>query len=114
MFNITREDGYTKIVAQGKLTHNDYINTLIPEIDKIAKAGSMKIMNVMEDFSGIEFIAMIDDFITDFKHRKEFKKVAVVTNQPWMKVGLNIFKNIIDGEVQIFKNESDAEIWLQK
>ena len=114
MFEITDEDGYTKIVVQGKLTHDDYVNTLIPEIDKIAKAGNMKIMNVMKDFSGIEFKALIDDLKTAFKHRKDFKKVAVVTNQAWMKIGLNIFKNIVDGEVQIFKAESDAEAWLQK
>lgn len=114
MFEITDEDGFTKIVVQGKLTHDDYVNTLIPEIDKIAKAGNMKIMNVMEDFSGIEFKALIDDLKTAFKHRKDFKKVAVVTNQVWMKIGLNIFKNIVDGEVQIFKAKSDTEAWLQK
>ncbi len=36
-------------------------------------------MMVMNGFEGIELKAMLDDFKTACKHRKDFDKVAVVT-----------------------------------
>jgi hypothetical protein len=112
MFEIHEENNYTKIVIKGKLKHSDYIDTLIPKLDQLSKNSTMKIMAVAFDFSGIELKAMLDDFKTGLKHRKDFQKLAVVTDKTWMKVGVEIFKHIITGDVQVFEKESEAELWL--
>jgi hypothetical protein len=112
MFKITNEAGYTKIVVNGKLTHADYIDTLIPKFEEISKSSYIKIMMVMNGFEGIELKAMLDDLKPACKYRKDFEKVAVVTHSTWMKISLNIFAAIISGEVKTFENEQDAEQWL--
>lgn len=112
MFNITEENGYTKIEVEGKLRHKDYIDTLIPKFEELASKGKLKVLVVMSSFEGIELKAMLDDFKTALKHRKDFEKVAVITDKNWMKVGLNIFKTIVSGEVETFQDEKSAMIWM--
>lgn len=114
MFNILKEDGYTKVVVEGKLKHSDYIDTLIPKLDELSKLGSIKIMMVMTDFAGIELKAILDDIKTVLKHRKTFNKVAIVTNKSWIKISISIFRCIITGHVNTFTNEQDAQQWLNK
>jgi hypothetical protein len=114
MFKITDESGYTKIVVEGKLKHSDYIDNLIPKFEKIVKTGSMKVMVIMDQFEGIGLKAMLDDLKTACKYRKDFHKVAVVTQSIWMKAGLNIFSIIVAGKVATFVNEHEAQEWLIK
>ena len=112
MLHVANEEGYTKIVVDGKLTHSDYVDILIPKFEEISKNGSIKIMTVISSFEGIEFTAIFDDLKTVYKHRKDFEKIAVVTNSAWINLGLNIFKAITSGEVKTFENEQDAQQWL--
>lgn len=97
---------------EGKLTHKDYINTLIPAIDELAKKGTIKVMIIIDDFTGMELKAIVDDFRTAISHRKDFAKMAIVTHKTWMKVSVDIFKMLISGDVKTFENEKDAENWL--
>ncbi|MED7818830.1 MULTISPECIES: STAS/SEC14 domain-containing protein [unclassified Francisella] len=112
MFQISNKKEYTKVTVEGKLTHKDYINTLIPVIDELAKKGAIKVMIIIDDFTGMELKAMVDDFRTAISHRKDFAKMAIVTHKTWMKVSVDIFKVFISGEIKIFENEKDAESWL--
>ncbi|MED7789273.1 STAS/SEC14 domain-containing protein [Francisella sp. 19X1-34] len=114
MFIITTENGYTKIVAKGKLLHADYINSLIPSIEKLAKDDKFKIMVVMNDMKGIELKAVIDDLKTYIKNRNKFDRVAIVTNKKWVQVCLGFFRHIMSGEFNTFFNENSAEKWLNK
>ncbi|ASG67964.1 hypothetical protein fh0823_06430 [Francisella halioticida] len=112
MFTVSNENGYTKINVQGKLKHTDYTDVLIPKLDEIAKQGSIKALIEMRDFSGIEFKALIDDLKTEFKHRKDFEKIAVVTDSLWVNTSIDIFKRFFAGEIQTFSDETWAKNWL--
>ncbi|AXA33494.1 STAS/SEC14 domain-containing protein [Francisella adeliensis] len=112
MFNITDESGYTKIEVEGKLTHKDYVETLIPKFEELAGKGKLKVLVIMSNFEGIEVKAMLDDLKTAVKHRKDFEKVAVVTEADWIKVGLNVFKGIVSADVKTFHDEKSASIWM--
>lgn len=114
MFQISDRKEYTKVVVEGKLAHKDYIDTLIPAIDELAKKGTIKVMIIMDDFTGMELKAMVDDFKTAISHRKDFAKMAIVTHKTWMKVSVDIFKVFISGDVKTFENEKEAEDWLVK
>ena len=94
MFKISKESGYTKIVAHGTLKHSDYVDTLIPELDKISAEGSIKIMVDMTMFDGIEIKAMLDDLKTLIKYRKVFDQVAIVSDKRWVKICSSIFRFI--------------------
>jgi hypothetical protein len=112
MFKISKESGYTKIIAQGKIKHTDYVDTLIPELESISASGSMKIMVNMTMFDGIELKAMLDDLKTVIKYRKVFDKVAIVSDKRWVKICSSIFRFIISGHTLVVESEEEAEKWL--
>ena len=114
MFTISNETDYTKINVQGKLKHKDYIDVLLPKLDEISKEGKIKALIEMNDFSGIELKAIIDDMKAGIKHRKDFEKIAVVTDSSWMSTAVNIFKHVYSSDIQTFSDEILAKNWLTK
>jgi hypothetical protein len=112
MFKTSQESGYTKIVAHGTLKHSDYVDTLMPELDRISKSGYIKIMVDMTMFDGIELKAMLDDLKTVIKYRTVFDKVAIISDKRWVKICSSLFKFIITGHTLVLDNEQDADKWL--
>ncbi|HEY5336652.1 MAG TPA: STAS/SEC14 domain-containing protein, partial [Rhizomicrobium sp.] len=49
-----------------------------------------------------ELEAMWDDGAFGIRHWREFKRVAVVTDQPWMRAGVSMFAPLIPAEVRLF------------
>jgi DNA-binding protein HU-beta len=112
MFKISKESGYTKIIAQGKIKHSDYVDTLIPELERISASGSVKIMVDMTMFDGIELKAMLDDLKTVIKYRKVFDKVVIVSDKRWVKICSCIFRFIILGHTLVVESEDAAIEWF--
>ena len=112
MLKISKESGYTKIIAQGKIKHTDYVDTLIPELESISASGSIKIMVDMTMFDGIELKAMLDDLKTVIKYRNVFDKVVIVSDKRWVKICSSIFRFIISGHTLVVESEDAAIKWL--
>ena len=112
MFTVEHTDHYTKVIVEGKLTHKDYIETLIPEINKLSELGKMKLMIVTLDFSGMEARAMIDDLKFGITKRKSIDKLALVTTKKWMIYLTDLIKQVVSSEIKTFNNEKDASDWL--
>lgn len=118
MIEVKHTDDYLHVKASGKATHKDYVNTLIPSLEKeIADADSHKINVLMEvaDFHGWEIKAGWDDFKTGIKHRKNFNKVALVGDKKWEKVVSKFFSFFISAEVKYFdiSQKDEAINWLK-
>jgi hypothetical protein len=92
------------IEASGKVTHEDYRNTLIPKAEAMMGKGPIRMLYVIgRDFTGFELEALWDDSAFGFRHWRDFSRIAVVTDHAWMSAMVNMFKPFFHGEVRLFR-----------
>jgi hypothetical protein len=92
------------IEASGKITHEDYRDTLIPRAEAMMAKGPVRLLYVFgKDFTGIEPEALWDDGVFGLKHWHDFSHIAVVTDHGWLSAVVNMFKPFFHGEVRVFR-----------
>ena len=92
------------IEATGKVTHEDYRNTLIPKAEAMMAKGPIRMLYVIgQEFTGFELEALWDDSAFGFRHWHDFTHIAVVTDHPWMSAMVSMFKPLFHGEVRLFR-----------
>ena len=106
------------IEAKGKITKEDYLNNLVPFLDKIKNEGRrIKIIfHTADDFFGYDLNAVWEDFKLGIHHFHSFEKIAVVSDFGWIKNSMRFFSPLIPCSVKIFdgKDFSLAKDWLSK
>ena len=91
------------IEATGKVTHEDYQNTLIPRVEAMLAKRPIRMLYVIgKDFTGFELEALWDDGNLGLKHWRDFSHVAVVADQAWLRAAVNMFTPFFHGEVRMF------------
>ena len=71
------------IEATGKVTHEDYRNTLIPKAEAMMAKGPIGMLYVIgKEFKGFELEALWDDSAFGFGNWHDFTHIAVVTDHP--------------------------------
>ena len=83
--------------------------------EKIAGAGSVKLLVLLENFTGWERGEEWGDTDFFFKHRDDFEKIAVVGNPSWeAKVLAFAGAGLRKGPVKFFPEtgEAEARAWL--
>jgi hypothetical protein len=92
------------IEASGKVTHEDYRNTLIPKAEAMMAKGPIRMLYVIgKEFTGFELDALWDDSAFGFRHWHDFTHIAVVTDHTWMSAMVRMFKPFFHGEVRLFR-----------
>jgi hypothetical protein len=100
--------------ARGKLTHEDY-ERVVPRLEiAIEKAGKLRVLIRLEDFSGWTPASLLDEVRFDVRHRNDFEKVAVVGGSRWERVATRLSAPFFSGEVRFFEREDEAEAWLEE
>jgi hypothetical protein len=109
-------DGVLGFEASGKLTADDYRNVLEPAIEASTKAGSkVRILLVFsEAFGGMEAGAVWQDLKMGVRDWSAWERIALVTDQEWMRDGLRMFAWAVPGEARAFTlNERDEALgWV--
>ena len=103
------------IEAVGTVTHRDYRTTLIPKAEAMMAKGPIKMLYVIgKEFTGYALEALWDDGAFGIKHRREFKRIAVVTDQAWMRASISMFAPFFPAEVRLFdlSELSAAKDWV--
>ena len=91
------------IEATGKVTHDDYHNTLIPRVEEMLDKGPIRMLYVIgKEFTGFELEALWDDGNLGLKHWHDFSQVAVVADQAWLRAAVSMFMPFFHGEVRMF------------
>ncbi|MFY9954862.1 STAS/SEC14 domain-containing protein [Bradyrhizobium sp.] len=104
------------IEATGKITHEDYHNTLIPKAEAMMAKGPIRMLYVIgKQFAGFELEALWDDGKLGLKHWHDFSHIAVVADQPWLRAAVVMFTPFFHGDVRIFGlAELDAaKTWIK-
>ncbi|MDE2357214.1 MAG: STAS/SEC14 domain-containing protein [Alphaproteobacteria bacterium] len=95
--------GVLGLVADGKVTHADYHDRLIPKVEAMTKAGPIKVLAVIHnDLPDYTLGAIWDDQMFGFKHWWDVTHMAVVTDHAWMRVALGLFSPFSPAKIRIF------------
>jgi len=103
--------------ASGEVTAADYERTLIPALEeRIKRHGKARVLyHLGPAFSGFSAGAMWDDARLGFTHRRDFEKIAVVTDVDWCRRAVQLFRLLIPCPVRLFANAelAAATDWVQ-
>jgi hypothetical protein len=98
--------GVVGLRASGKLTKEDYTGVLEPALEEAAASGEARVVFVIDDYEGIEPSAAVEDIKTgvgvELAHRKDWKRLAVVTDIGWMAKAMHAFAWAMPGELAVY------------
>ncbi len=103
------------VEASGKVTHEDYLNILIPNAEAMMAKGPIKMLYVIGDnFTGYEIEALWDDGAFGVKHWHDFSRIAVVADHAWLRAAVSMFKPFFPHEIRLFRlsDLAVAKAWL--
>jgi hypothetical protein len=111
-------DGVIGVRASGKLTRDDYREVLEPAIKDAIESGEARLLFVLETYDGIEPGAWLEDAKTgigvEVAHRKEWKRMAVVTDVEWIAKAMHMFAWAMPGELGVYGLDEleEAKGWV--
>jgi SpoIIAA-like len=116
---ITRLDdlpaGVLGFEADGEMTAADYETVLAPALNAVTDdGGSLRIVFVFAgEFAGMEAGAMWQDLKMGVKDWNAWERIALVTDQRWMRDGVKMFAWAVPGDVKLFDTtqRADAIAW---
>ncbi len=104
------------IDIKGLITSQDYTDTLIPLVAQRKKEhDKLKMICVLGDyFDGYSPGAMWDDLRFGLSHMTTFSKLALVTDEEWIRNGAKFFGILMPTEVMVFNlvELDDAKAWI--
>ncbi|MFG1344657.1 STAS/SEC14 domain-containing protein [Xanthobacter autotrophicus DSM 431] len=102
--------------GSGFLTKEDYDRVLVPAVEEALKTheGVKVYYEIASDFSGMSPAAMWEDFRVGMQHLSRWKRVAVVTDVPWIGQMVQMFGFMIPVTIRVFAiaDAAEARVWL--
>jgi SpoIIAA-like len=103
-------------VAEGDVTAEDYEQRLVPAIERaLASHDKIRLLYVLgSDFTGYSGRAIWDDGKVGMQHLTRWERIAVVSDQQWIRHSVNVFGYLIPGEVKAFElaDQDAATAWV--
>lgn len=100
--------------ATGKLTRADYHDALVPQVQTLLdRFGTLKVLLLLDEpFRGWSIGAAWANTVFDFKHRKDFDKVAVVGAPRWEQWCVNVAAQfVMAGELRTYDRDRLSAAW---
>jgi SpoIIAA-like len=106
--------GVTGFETSGKLRAEDYRDVVLPALERAASSGEVRFLLVINDFEGMSGGALWQDLKMGFEHLRSWKRIAVVTDIPWVTHLTDLFGWMTPGETRTFpKAEREAAVeWV--
>ncbi|WP_198013451.1 STAS/SEC14 domain-containing protein [Thalassoporum mexicanum] len=104
-----------EVLVDGKVTNAD-INSILPQMEKfIAQQGTVKMIEIVKDFSGFELSMLGKAIKFDIDHLKDFSHCAVVTDSGWIGPFARAISPFLNIQLKMFKMEQKQEAldWLK-
>ncbi len=102
--------------ATGKITNDDYKETLIPAIEAYLKSSEQAhlLMRLGPDFEGYTAHAATDDALLGLRHLHDFERIAILSDHHWIAQGLRMFGPLMSAKVKVFPIDetNEALTWV--
>lgn len=103
-------------VAKGEVTGADYERQLVPAVERVLETNDKaRLLYVLgEAFEGYSGGAMWEDGKLGMAHLTRWERIAVVSDQSWIRHALNVLGYLIPGEVKVFElgEQAAAVEWI--
>jgi hypothetical protein len=104
----------------GKLSRDEYHEALMqPVYDALERGEKLRLLiELPDDFDGLDMGALWDDLkaagSVGLKHRDAWERMALVTDQDWVRHGVGAFGWLSPGELRVFEpgEEEQATAWV--
>ncbi len=104
------------ILAKGEVTRNDYLEVVIPAIERSLKRNARLRLyyDLGSQFTGIDFGAEWEDFKLGIEHLSRWERAAVVTDVAWIRHAAGAFRFLMPGALKVFStaHASEARQWI--
>jgi hypothetical protein len=92
------------VELSGRVTEDDYAKTLVPQIEeKQRQFDKVRLLYVAgNEFDGYSAGALWEDTKVAFKRPMSWEKIAVVTDEEWLRRAIRFFSWIVPGEVNVY------------
>ena len=109
-------DNVAAFRCSGRVTRRDYETVLIPAVERKLQAHD-KVRVYYEtaaDFAGIDAGAMWEDLKTGIGHFASWERMAVVTDEEWIRHAMRAFGFLLPGELRVFPlaDAAQARAWI--
>jgi hypothetical protein len=96
--------------ASGAVSGDDYKNVVVPAIEAAAQANeTLRLLYVIpNDCTGFSAESMWDDTKVVVGHVKQLEKVALVSDQGWLRDATRLLGQLVPGELKAFPMEEEA------
>jgi len=103
------------VISEGKITHEDYSDRLIPRVEAMLAKGPIRALVVMRnDIGDYSLEAMWDDQKFGFKHWGDLSHIAIVTDHAWVRVMATLFAPLYPARMKLFGLDEveAAKAWI--
>jgi hypothetical protein len=104
------------VTAKGRVTRQDYEAVLIPAVNDLLKRhGKIRLYYEFgAEYSGFDADAALQDLKVGVEHRKDWEKVAVVTDVQWIRQATLAFGFLLPGRARVFTlaEAPEAREWV--
>lgn len=101
---------------RGLITAQDYSGSIQPVVEeKLERHDKLKMICVLGDyFDGYSAGAVWDDMSFGLSHFTTFAKLALVTDEEWVRQGAKVFGMLMPTDVMVFQNSQldQAKAWI--
>ncbi|HTR11824.1 MAG TPA: STAS/SEC14 domain-containing protein [Roseiarcus sp.] len=102
--------------CSGFISKADYDQVLVPAVEQTFKANERVrfYYEVAPDYSGFSPGAALEDFWVGMRHLTRWKRIAVVTDVPWMRQMVHMFGFLWPAATKVFAiaEAAEARAWL--
>jgi hypothetical protein len=104
--------------AHGEITKADYADTLVPALEDAAAAGAVRLLMVTApDFDDSDIRGQFERAkanLTVGSHKRDWKRIAVVTDNSWLRRSQRLWTRLVPVDVKVFKTaeEDKATDWI--
>lgn len=106
-------DGVIGLRASGKLTKEDYTGALEPALKEAMDSGEARVVFVLADFEGLDLGASFEDIKTglsvELSNRKNWNRLAVVTDVEWVARAMRMFAWAMPGELRVYESLDELD-----
>ena len=111
-------DNVVGFTASGEVSDDDYKDILIPAMEaKFAEYDKICALYYFgPGYESFDWDAMWDDAKVGMKHLTDFEKIAVVSDQKWIRRSIKAFAWLMPGEVNLYDGDQldEAKAWVSE
>jgi SpoIIAA-like len=103
----------------GRITRDEYRTMLDPVVARLDRGETLNLLVVADDdFHGLDLPALWEDVkaagSVGLKHRKAWRRLALVTDKDWLRHAMSAFGWAYPGEAKVFEPSAldDARSWV--